>query len=52
LKVINDGKQLTLHLSFMQAAIITEALRKQNTKESLKIMDTMLNHQQIKVVKK
>ena len=44
MKVINhDGKLITLKLTTMEAAIITEALRKYGSDEALKMVDAILN---------
>ena len=45
MKVINhDGKLITLKLTTMEAAIITEALRQYGSKEAKKMVDTMMNN--------
>lgn len=48
MRTINDGKGITLHLSFEEAAIITEALREasKNDKRVRKIVESMLNKQE------
>lgn len=46
--VINHGgKSITLKLSMLEAAIITEALRKYGSKEAKKMVDTMMNKQKV-----
>lgn len=48
MKVINhDGKLITLKLTTMEAAIITEALRKYGSDEALKMVDEMMNNQEV-----
>lgn len=49
MRTINDGKGITLHLSFEEAAIITEALREASTndKRVRKIVENMLNKQEV-----
>lgn len=46
MKVINEaGKKIILELSTMEAAIITEALRKYGSEEAKKMVDIMMNQQ-------
>lgn len=48
MKVINHGgKSITLKLTTMEAAIITEALRKYGSDEAKKMVDTMMNKQEV-----
>lgn len=48
MRIINHGgKSITLKLSTMEAAIITEALRKYGTDEADKLVDTMMNGQEV-----
>ena len=47
MKVINEaGKKIVLELSTMEAAIVTEALRKYGSKEAKKMVDTLMNKQE------
>lgn len=50
MRTVNDGKRITLHLTFEEAAIITEALREasRNDKRARKIVENMLNKQEVK----
>lgn len=50
MRTISDGKGITLHLTFEEAAIITEALRKasRNDKRVRKMVENMLNKQEVK----
>ena len=49
MRVINHGgKSITLKLTPMEAAIITEALRKYGSDEALKMVDTMVNKQEVR----
>lgn len=49
MRTINDGKGITLHLTFEEAAIITEALRdgSRNDERIRKIVENMLNKQEV-----
>lgn len=48
MKVINhSGKSITLKLSTLEAAIITEALRKYGSDEAKKMVDMMMNKQEV-----
>lgn len=48
MKVINEaGKKIILELSTIEAAIITEALRKYGSDEALKMVDEMMNNQEV-----
>lgn len=48
MKVINvAGKKIVLELSTMEAAIITEALREYGSDEAKKMVDTMMNRQEL-----
>lgn len=48
MRVINEaGKKIILELSTMEAAIITEALRKYGSDEAKKMVDTMMNKQKV-----
>jgi len=47
MKAINNGKSLTLHLSFKQAAVIAEALRAYKAPEAQELVDIMLNRQEV-----
>lgn len=48
MKVINEaGKKIILELTTMEAAIITEALRKYGSDEAKKMVDTMMNNQEV-----
>lgn len=48
MKVINhDGKLITLKLTTMEAAIITEALRKYGSEEAKEMAATMMNKQEV-----
>lgn len=45
------GKSITLKLSTMEAAIIAEALRMYGSDEALKMLDTMMNKQEVRAGK-
>lgn len=48
MRVINEaGKKIILELSPMEAAIITEALRKYGSDEAKKMVDMMMNKQEV-----
>lgn len=48
MKVINKaGKKIILELSTMEAAIITEALRSYKTEESKKLVNILMNQQDV-----
>lgn len=48
MKVINEaGKKIILELTTMEAAIITESLRKYGSDEALKLVDEMMNNQEV-----
>lgn len=49
MRTINNGKGITLHLTFEEAAIITEALRdaSRNDERILKIVENMVNKQEV-----
>lgn len=49
MRIINHGgKSITLKLTPMEAAIITEALRNYGSEEANKMVDTMLNKQEVR----
>lgn len=41
------GKSITLKLTPAEAAVITEALRKYNSDEAKKMVDTLMNKQEV-----
>lgn len=48
MRVINQGgKAITLKLSTMEAAIVTEALRKYGSEEADKMVEKMMNGQEV-----
>lgn len=56
MRTINDGKGITLHLSFEEAATITEALRRlsqsladANAEQARAMVDAMTNKQEVRI---
>lgn len=49
MRIINhEGKSITLKLTPMEAAIITEALRKYGSEEAKKMVEKMMNGQEVR----
>ena len=47
----HGGKSITLKLTPAEAAVVTEALRKYGSEEALKMVDVMMNKQEVRAGK-